>query len=102
MTLRTITSAAVVAMVADSKSRQVGDYVQPVLLGHEVDGVFVPISERRHLRVVSRTEHPSRPPFGGVSVQYIGVDVQDDAFEFWPSDDPRPSTEAEWREEQPL
>lgn len=102
MNLRPMTAQDVIGMIAASKSRQIGEYVQPTVLGRVVNGAFVPLGQRRHLRVTERTEHPGRPPFGDGSVEYRGVDVQGEVFEFWPSDDPRPSTEAEWRAERAL
>jgi hypothetical protein len=102
MNLRTMTPDDIIGMVAASKSRQVGEYVQPTLIGYEADGAFVPLSQRRTLRVTARTETPPRNPFFGTQVTYRGVDVFGQEFEFWPSDDPRPGFEHEWREESPL
>jgi hypothetical protein len=102
MGLRPFTADDAVRMASAAKSRQVGDFVQPTLIGHEVNGEFVPLSQRRTLRVTDRVEYPGRPPFGDMSVRYRGVDVHEREFEFWPSDDPRPASEAEWRAEEPL
>ena len=85
-----MTADHIVGMVADSKSRQVGDYVQPLCIS---------VGGRRTLRVTERHEAPHSLLRGVVCVTYQGVEVDGTVHDFWPSDDPRPATEQEWREE---
>lgn len=82
--------------VESRRSLQVGDYCQPMVY----DGTDKPgCGHRVTMLVVERNEAPSKALPGHVSVIYKGVDCRGEVFDFWPMDDPRRSTEAEWRAE---
>ena len=86
MSLRPMTADDIIGMVAASKSRQVGEYVQP-LVDHESG------RGRHTVRIVEVVKTAER---FGPQVTYEGVDADGDRYRFYPSDDPRPGFEEEF------
>lgn len=77
------------ALVEAQRSRQVGDYVQPLLPG--------PDGNRRVSLRVTKIEPPAPSNWSDPVVWYEGVTEDGQTYAFCSADHPRPIDESEWQ-----